>query len=380
MGWIEPTGNGKYRAGYRDPDGRARHRTFDKESEAKRFLSAMDVDISRGMWIDPSAGKILMKDWVEEWWTTTVNLRPSTRVRYQYVLDKDLLPKFGSAPLQSINPLHVRQWVTELASRLSPASTKKAYLVLSQILKAAVDSGLIGVSPCRGISLPRIELEEMRFLTPDEVAGLTEAVDPRFRPVVLLGAYGGLRWGEMAGLRVRRFDQVKAEVRVAETMVELDGRRITFGQPKTKAGRRTVPLPREVAEEVSTHISQYCRDPNDLVLQSLNGGPLRKSPFRSRVWLPAIESAGVEPLRVHDLRHTAVALWIVAGANPKQIAAWAGHSSVSVVLDRYGHLFPDSAEDQRDVLGKMFLAAKQSVETSENSDVIDIDEARKRQR
>jgi integrase len=51
------------------------------------------------------------------------------------------------------------------------------------------------------------------------------------------------------------------------------------------------------------------------------------------------------PLRIHDLRHTAVALWIAAGANPKQIAARAGHTSVSVVLDRYGHLLPDHDDD-----------------------------------
>src|SRR5687768_17263557 len=118
MGWIEPTASRKYRAGYRDPDGRVRHRTFNKESEAKRFLSATDVEISRGMWIDPAGSKILMKDWVEEWWTTTVSLRPSTRIRYRYVLDKYLLPTFGSTALQNINPLHIRKWITELIAKL----------------------------------------------------------------------------------------------------------------------------------------------------------------------------------------------------------------------------------------------------------------------
>lgn len=378
MGWIEPTKSGKFRAGYRDPDGRVRHRTFDKESEAKFFLSNMNVEIVRGSWIDPKAGKVLMRDWVDEWQATTVNLRASTRVRYQYALNKYVLPRFGSATLESIQPLHVRRWVAELASTLSPESTKKTYLVLSRILKAAVDSGLLGQTPCRGIALPPIEPEEMRFLTPDEVAALAETIDPRYTPVILLGAYGGLRWGEMAGLRARRLDPFKAEVRVAEILVELDGRNLTFGHPKTKAGRRTVPLPREVAQELAAHAASFSKDPDDLLLTGVRGGPLRKSPFRSRVWLPAIKAAGVAPLRVHDFRHTAVAFWIAAGAHPKKIAAWAGHSSVSVVLDRYGHLLPDSADDQREALGAIFRAAKKSAKESPGDKVVDLREAHRR--
>jgi len=77
------------------------------------------------------------------------------------------------------------------------------------------------------------------------------------------------------------------------------------------------------------------------VFTSPEGQPVRPTLFRRRFWSPAVEAAELPPLRIHDLRHTAVALWIAAGANPKQIAARAGHTSVSVVLDRYGHLLPD---------------------------------------
>lgn len=75
------------------------------------------------------------------------------------------------------------------------------------------------------------------------------------------------------------------------------------------------------------------------VFTAERGGVLRTSSFRAKVWRPAVRAAGLEPLRPHDLRHAAVASWIAAGANPKEVAVRAGHTSVAFTLDRYGHLF-----------------------------------------
>jgi Phage integrase family len=112
------------------------------------------------------------------------------------------------------------------------------------------------------------------------------------------------------------------------------------GVPKTKAGRRTVSIAATTAAELEHHLATFTPPGGDApVFAGASGGTLRAAAWRRRFWTPAIQAADLAPLRVHDLRHTAVALWIAAGANPKQIAAWAGHTSVAVVLDRYGHLF-----------------------------------------
>ncbi|MGI8754406.1 MAG: hypothetical protein ACR2MB_00810, partial [Acidimicrobiales bacterium] len=88
------------------------------------------------------------------------------------------------------------------------------------------------------------------------------------------------------------------------------------------------------AAALRQHVDRYgVTEPDAPVFAGPHGGTLWAGAWRSRFWTPAIRVAGVSPLRVHDLRHTAVALWIAAGANPKQIAAWAGHTSVAVVLD-----------------------------------------------
>jgi integrase len=88
------------------------------------------------------------------------------------------------------------------------------------------------------------------------------------------------------------------------------------------------------------------------VFTAEKGGVLRTSNFRIKVWLPAVRAAGLAPLRPHDLRHTAVALWIAAGANPKEVSVRAGHTSVSFTLDRYGHLFPGHDTELRDPPGR----------------------------
>ena len=231
---------------------------------------------------------------------------------------------------------------------LAPATVHKAVHVLNKALRAAVDDRLIPANPADRLPVPTIERQEMRFLTTPELSALAEAIDPRYRAFVLLGGYGGLRLGELLGLRWQRVHLDDGRVGVTETLTEVRGH-IAFGPPKTRAGHRSIALPRSVVEALAEH-RILGQQPGDLVFTSSEGQPIRASLFRRRVWTPAAERAGLSPFRIHDLRHTAVALWIAAGANAKQIAVRAGHTSVSVVLDRYGHLYPDQDERLADAL------------------------------
>jgi hypothetical protein len=135
----------------------------------------------------------------------------------------------------------------------------------------------------------------------------------------------------------------------AETLVDVGGHPY-FGPPKTRAGHRTIPLPRVAAGPLAEHLAAYGRKPDDLVFTAPEGGPVQLNVWRRRFWAPAVRGAGLAHLRPHDLRHTAVALWIAAGANPKEAATRAGHTSVSFTLDRYGHLFPGSEQRLNDAL------------------------------
>jgi integrase len=289
-----------------------------------------------------------------------VHLRRSTRSRDRLLLERFILPRFGRRQLAAIGQLDVRQWVADLTAQgLAPSTVAKCYQVLGKIMAAAVDAGLLARSPCRAIRLPRVEREPPRFLTPAEVARLAEEIDPRYRALVLVAAYGGLRIGELAGLTRRRVDLLRGTVEVAEIVVEVEGQ-LGAGQPKTRAGRRTVGLPRRVVAELEQHLATFTAPgPDAHVFPAPAGGPLRATGFRGRVWRPATVAAGLDGLKVHELRHTAVALWIAAGASPKEVAARAGHTSVSFTLDRYGGLFEGHDRELRDRLDAMYADASE---------------------
>jgi integrase len=360
MGHIERrvwSGKASYRARYRDPTGRERSKSFDRKADAERWLAEMAHTKTRGIWTDPRLGRVRFAEWLASWWSTTTNLRPTTRARDETLLRLHALPRFGDMPLAAIRQLEVRAWVAELSAKgLAPATVVKAYQLFGKVLAAAVDAGYLAQTPCRNVPLPKIEQEEMRFLTPTEIVDLAESIHSRYRSLVFVGAYGGLRIGELAGLRPSRVDLLAGAVTVAEILTEVNGKLIA-GPPKTRAGRRTVGLPPFVVRELEAHLAAAER-PGSHVFTAPGGGPLRVRGFRARFWVPAAKAAGLQGLRIHDLRHTAVALWIAAGATPKEVAVRAGHTSVSFTLDRYGHLYPEADTTLRDRLEALHAAAR----------------------
>jgi len=174
---------------------------------------------------------------------------------------------------------------------------------------------------------------------------LADAIDDQYRALIYLLAYGGLRWGEAVAVRRRRLDLTRSRVEVTESLADV-ACTVHFGPTKTYE-HRTVVLPSFVRDQLAEHVSrQGTTDLEALVFRSPNGGPLRYSNFRRRDWLPAARSADIpEGLRIHDLRHTCAALLIAEGAHPKAIQEHLGHSSITVTMDVYGHLFPSQMEE-----------------------------------
>jgi integrase len=175
--------------------------------------------------------------------------------------------------------------------------------------------------------------------------------------LILLLAFSGARIGEAAALRVRNLDLLRGRVRIVEASKEVDGK-IIVGETKTRQNR-TVTLPRFLREGLALHLASFGSpdDADSLVFSGANGGAIRQHAFRSRVFVPAAKRAGLHPLRVHDLRHTAVALAIEAGWHPRKIQEMLGHSSIQVTMDRYGHLFDTLHQDGADRLDELYRAS-----------------------
>jgi integrase len=343
---------------YRAPDGRERSQSFARKIEADRFRATTEADQIRGEWSDPRLGEVPFGEWAERWQAGRLNLAPSTRDRDGASFRNLILPTFGAVPLARIEPAAVREWVASLdAVGYAPATVRKAHQLLAAALEAAVGDGLIPKTPSRGVSLPRLDNPEKRFLTEAEVSALAAAIRPRYRALVLTGAYTGLRPGELFALRVGNLDLLRRILRVTETLRRTGGR-IGFGPPKSRAGRRTVSIPPFLVDELAAHVATYPGD-DGLVFSAPHGGMINPPLFRRRFWIPAVEASVGEPCTPHDLRHTHVALLIAAGEHPYVISRRLGHASIKTTFDVYGHLFEgldEAAAGALEEMGRRTLA------------------------
>ncbi len=341
MASVKKTKYDTYKVYYRNPTGQSRSLSFKKLSEANAFASTVETSKLTGAYVAPRLGRTRFKDWAEEVMTTRQHLRDSTRARDESCMTSLILPTFGNRRLASITPGQAQGWVNELSQSHAPATVRKAAQLLSLVLGAAVNADMLARTPYRGITLPRIEQTEMRFLQPAEVRVLADAAG-NYGTLILTLAATGIRIGEAAALEVgpAGLDLLRRQLRVTQTLNEVRGH-VRVGPPKTKAAVRTVTLPQFLVDGLAQHLED--RD-SSRVFTAPGGGPLLRSNFRRRVWLPATQEAGLPGLRVHDLRHSHVAQLIAQGEHPRVIANRLGHSSVRTVLDCYGHLMPGMDE------------------------------------
>src|SRR5665809_165001 len=139
-----------YQARYRDPAGRQRGKTFRTKREASSLLARVEADKQRGTLVDPQLSRVRFEDWAAEWWeTSTSHLKPRTREGYLSLLRRYLVPTFGRYPLQAITPPQVKSFIAALDRQgMSASRQRQTYRLLSMILKAAVEAGCLGRSPC----------------------------------------------------------------------------------------------------------------------------------------------------------------------------------------------------------------------------------------
>ncbi len=328
MGYVKrldtPAGV-RYEAVYRDPMGKERSKRFRLKKDAQEHVDQQRTDVRQEKWVDPAGGRTAFSEWVDEWKKTKVDLRPSSQRTVFSLVDLHIVPAFAELRLGQIKQPMVQAWVAMLAAEFRPNYTRAIYARLNQIFNAALTADLLKVSPCRDIILPKSEDEVMRFLNIEEVDRLGTTIGERWRALVLLGCWSGLRIGEIAALRRDRVDLLRGSVTVDATYYYDEDFVWRIGPPKTKASRRTVSLPRSVVGELDEHLRRYGdRDPGAYVFRGAEGGVLRPSQFHRDHWAPAVTAAGLDPLRKHDMRHTAISLWIASGMNVKEVQArWA---------------------------------------------------------
>jgi integrase len=327
---------------WRGPDGEHHRQTFATKKDAIGFQEATRTDIRRGIYKDDRRGRIPLADVAEEWFASAQGtLRPKTSAGYRGILDTHVLPEFGRRGIGSITPGQVK---AILASRgVSTATRRNILRVLSQVMKHALDDGLIQSNPCQGVKTGAIERREMLFLTSAEVQALAQAIAPEFRTLVLVAAYTGMRQGELMALRVKRVDLLHSSITVAESVADIGGE-LHYGP--TKSNRiRTIGITPSLVTLLTQQVAG--KRPNDLVFSHPNGEAMKHGDYYRKHFKQAVRAAlppEKQGLRFHDLRHTHVALLIDQNVHAKAISNRLGHSSIAITMDRYGHLMDDHEE------------------------------------
>lgn len=356
-------GTSRWQCRYRGGNGKRRAKTFHSKREAERFLRRVHTDMERGDHRDPDAARQKFAALAAEYVANAHHLKPKTLHGYQQSLTTVLLPVFGGMPVGRITRAAVQDWIDTQAGAFSPNTVRARVNVLRSVLNRAVRKDAIRVNPCQGVRLPAAKSSrEIVVLTAAQVHALAEAVGARFdrpalrsryRTLILVAAYTGLRGGELAALRVRSSDALRARLHVREAVADVGGK-LQVGSTKT-ARQRTVGIPAPLVPLLEAELDG--KGPDDLIFPSSRGGLLRMHSFGRTHLRPAVHACArtddfPRSLRMHDLRHTCASLLIAQGAHPRAIQERLGHSSVTVTMDIYGHLLPSLDDALTDRLGE----------------------------
>jgi integrase len=351
--------SGRWQASYLGPDGQRRigPNTFTEAADANAWLTSIESQVMQGDWRPPEPARETFGAYGRRWLDGRVDLRPSTRELYEILWKKWLEPTFASSPLGSLTPEDWRQWNVEQTTE-HPGSTQpaKAYRLARAMLNTAVEDGMLRQNPCRVKGAGKEQAPERPVAMPDEVLRLAEAIDDRYRSMVLLAAFCSLRFGELAGLRRSRIDMLHRTIRVEEQAVELAGGKVVFGPPKTEAGSRVVAVPEELIPGLKAHLDSFVGPETDaLVFTSPEGHPLRRTKFRTK-WMSACNKAGATGLHFHDLRGSGATWAATTGATVAELMARLGHSTATVAM-RYQHATLDRDQAIAKKLGALMRAA-----------------------
>jgi integrase len=325
----------------------------------------------RGEWIDSSLSRITLGEWAAKGLAAQVQLKPLTRERYRNIVRVQILPTWEKVRLAEVTHADVVAWLAAMQAdedRHGDDQTGASCVLADALAGGARPTALL--QPGRGRPAPArlakgtgVPLARPGRSSGRRLSGL-RAVHPAarlHRPPL----------GEATALQVKRLDLMRRRLEVVRTAIDL-GREVSTGTPKTHQ-HRSVPIPRSLVDRLIEHVAG--KDPEDLVVTSPRGAPLRNHNFRRRVFTPAAVAIGVPQLTPHDLRHTAASLAVQAGANVKAVQRMLGHASAAMTLDVYAGLLGDDLDAVADRLDE--AAAKARADhlrtQGDDADVLPID-------
>lgn len=348
-GSIAKRSNGKWRARYRDDHGREYARHFDRKVDAQRWIDEVTTSVISGTYVDPKAGGVTFSDFYADWSTRQLWVR---KTRENADLAARSVP-FGDLPLSRIRRSHVEAWIKAMTIDLAPTTIKTRYVIIRSVFRAAVLDRVIVTDPSAGITLPRRRRADaaMSVPTAEQVGRLLQHADSTrvstrkgFRTYVALCAFAGLRLGEAAGVQVGDINFLKRQLNVTR-QIQREGSTYIVRTPKY-GSERVVYLPDELVDILAEHLRLHL-EPDPVPsrwLFNAKGEPMYDNAVAWR-WRATRAAAGLEHVRLHDLRHFYASGLIAEGCDVVTVQRSLGHATATTTLNTYSHLWP-TAEDR----------------------------------
>ncbi|MEV8236426.1 site-specific integrase [Rhodococcus sp. NPDC077669] len=312
-----------------------RRRTFQTEREARLFQAEQLTAHSHGVYFDPRRGNaITLAHAYTSWLATRQDLTPKVRRGYEDCWRLSV-SVFADWPVSKLDRASIQNYVNTMRD-VGPRTQRWRHSVLKMVLDHAVSEGWIAKNPAAKTIFPPLIDQQHVYLTSAEVDALAKLCGPQGDVVTIL-AYTGMRFGELMGLNVEDVDLVARRIRVRRSITQVGGRLIV-GAPKSKAGKRSIPIPRKLDTILRARIEGRVR--TQPAIASPKGFRLgRENWVRSVDWRVRTTQIGRPTLRIHDLRHTYASLARSAGADLRLLQKTMGHASITVTAHTYADLY-----------------------------------------
>ncbi|MFI7174840.1 tyrosine-type recombinase/integrase [Streptomyces spororaveus] len=355
MPYLRRLPSGNWQATVRNHAGKRFSATFPLRSHARDWGLDQEAKLRRGAYPNPGAGKIKFAEWRELWWEARL-VEPHTQRGDASCIRTHITPYWSDREVRAISRLDVQSWVRKLVvDGKGPSAVRRAYNLLSSIMRAAVDEDLIAVTPCRRIDLPPEPVKPPQWFTVEQAQAILDELDQPWQTMVLLAFYTGLRWGELAGLHGHRIDWQRSRLFV----VEVNTKSGIKEYPKSSKSCREVPIPEHVLDALARHM--HGRDRDGVVFTTVTKGRsgrlLDDGNWRAQIWWPTVKRARyakpsgaigqVPHYPPHSTRHTCASWLVQKGVSLYDVQHLLGHESYQTT-QRYAHLAPDA---HRAVLG-----------------------------
>jgi integrase len=264
--------------------------------------------------------------------------KPSVIRSYSQCFETHVVPELGGVALGDVHRRDLQAFADRLyASGLNPSTIRNALMPLRVIFRVAIRDGDLALNPTTGLELPAYRGRRERIATPTEATQLLAALPDADRAIWATALYAGLRRGELQALRYEDVELDAGRVRVERSWDQHEG---ALDQPKSQAGRRTVPIAPILRNHLHVHLA-LARRHEGLIFGRTEGTAFNPSSLAARAkrgW----QAANLQPITLHEARHTFATLMIAAGVNTKALSVYMGHASITITIDRYGHLLPGS--------------------------------------